>query len=217
MTPETEVIACPACRHLVRVPLDWLGAQVQCPECKARFRAPVRVDGKLTDAEPLSRPPGADAPKRRPRVDAMLLLPAFGLMMIGCAALAVGGATTARYLRDPGAPKQDVAQMVAQARRGGAFTAGPEGPDERAKFDDAFAEQRAGTIRALVPVFAVMSAFIFYGGVAMATRRHYRMAQLGCVLAVLHVAYGCCLPGALAGLWGLLMLSSAEGREHFGR
>ena len=85
------------------------------------------------------------------------------------------------------------------------------------EFDDAFAEQRAGTIRALVPVFAVMSAFIFYGGVAMATRRHYRMAQLGCVLAVLHVAYGCCLPGALAGLWGLLMLSSAEGREHFGR
>ena len=40
MTPETEVIACPACKHLVRVPLDWLGTQVQCPECKAMFRAP---------------------------------------------------------------------------------------------------------------------------------------------------------------------------------
>src|SRR6478609_8325273 len=56
MTPETEVIACPACKYLVRVPLDWLGTQVQCPECKAMFRAPVRENGKLTEAELISRP-----------------------------------------------------------------------------------------------------------------------------------------------------------------
>ena len=26
MPPETEVISCPACKHLLRVPLDWLGS-----------------------------------------------------------------------------------------------------------------------------------------------------------------------------------------------
>ena len=91
MTPETEVIACPACKHLVRVPLDWLGTQVQCPECQAMFRAPVRVDGKLTEAELLSRPASADAPKPRPRMDIMLLLPAFGLLLCGVLGVVVNG------------------------------------------------------------------------------------------------------------------------------
>ena len=29
MPPETEVITCPACRHLLRVPAEWLGQTVQ--------------------------------------------------------------------------------------------------------------------------------------------------------------------------------------------
>ena len=40
----------------------------------------------------------------------------------------------------------------------------------------------------------------------MATRRHFRMAQLGCVLAALNVANGCCVPGAVFGLWGLAFI-----------
>lgn len=218
MTPETEVIACPGCKHLVRVPLDWLGTPVQCPECKAMFRAPTRVGGKLTDAELLSRPASPpDAPKPRPRLDPMLLLPAFGLLVCGCAGLAVGATNAVRYLRDADAPTQDVRQMIHEARKSGVFTDGPPEGGARAQFDDDLAAARGRPLRVLIPLFAVVSGFVFYGGVAMATRRHYRMAQLGCALAAVNLAYGCCVPGAVAGIWGLLMLGSEEGREHFRR
>ena len=36
----------------------------------------------------------------------------------------------------------------------------------------------AGPLRVLVPVFAAVSGLVFYGGLAMAIRRHYRMAAL---------------------------------------
>src|SRR5262245_45867442 len=112
MTPETEVIACPACKHLLRVPLDWLGTQVQCPECKAMFRAPVRADGKLTEPELISRPAApASAPAPR-KLDAMLLLPAFGLLFCGIAGFVVGAWNTVRYVGNADAAKQDVLRIM---------------------------------------------------------------------------------------------------------
>jgi hypothetical protein len=66
-----------------------------------------------------------------------------------------------------------------------------------------------------VPVSLAVSVVVFVGGVSMVRRRNYRLAQVACVLAALNIAHGCCVPGALAGLWGLLMLGSDEGREHF--
>jgi hypothetical protein len=56
---------------------------------------------------------------------------------------------------------------------------------------------------------------VLCGGLALVRRRGYRFVQVACVLAALNVAHACCVPGALAGLWGLLMLGSDEGREHF--
>ncbi len=214
MTPETEVIACPACKHLVRVPQDWLGTQVQCPECKAMFRAPVRANGALTEPELLSRPASAGA-SRKP--DVMLLFPAFGLLLLGFAGLVVDTWHTVRYVRDADAAKQDVLGMIQVARKGGWPTGGPEEPGARAQFDEDRAANWAKYIRVLVPLFAVVSGLVFYGGVAIVTRRHYRMARLGCVLAIVNIANGCCVPGAVFGIWGLLMLSSDEGREHFVR
>lgn len=212
MPSETEVISCPACRHLVRVPADWLGTSVQCPECKAAFKAPVRDGDRLTDAELISAPTtAAPLPQKRGKLDPMLLLPAFGLMLVGFASTAVNGWTTVRYARDPAAAEQDVGQIVKTWH----------GQDKDAKADDGAkkAEQDAAglapKIRVLIPVFAVVGAFVFYGGLAMAFRKHYRMAQLGCVLAAINLANGCCVPGALFGVWGLLMLRSDEGRNHF--
>ena len=126
MSSETEVIACPACKHLVRVPLDWLGTQVQCPECQAMFRAPIRVDGKLTDAELLSRPESAPAaPKSRTSADLMLLLPAFGLLLCGLVGAAVNGWLLFMILSDPAggrewaAKQAEAARKIGQARRAG--------------------------------------------------------------------------------------------------
>src|SRR5947207_22781 len=104
MTPETEVIACPACKHALRVPLDWLGTQVQCPECKAMFRAPVRANGGLTEPELISRPPSAAAPAAPKRPDLMLLVPAFGLLFCGVAGLIANAAALYLFFSHPGGP-----------------------------------------------------------------------------------------------------------------
>jgi hypothetical protein len=40
--------------------------------------------------------------------------------------------------------------------------------------------------------------------------------MLGCFAAALNVnELGCCFPGALAGIWGILMLVRDEGRRYF--
>jgi hypothetical protein len=59
-------------------------------------------------------------------------------------------------------------------------------------------------------------AVTFAGGVAMIRRKGYRLAQVSCLVAALNLPHLCCVPGAVLGLWGLLLLMSDEGREHFG-
>jgi hypothetical protein len=214
MTPETEVIACPACKHLVRVPLDWLGTQVQCPECKAMFRAPVKANGKLTEPELVSRPPSTTAPAPPPKPDVMLLLPAFGLLFCGVAGALVNGYLLFLFLTDPAGAKGWARGQVPALRQVGFGT--PNLPKEQeAAEDEKNAKQLARTYRWLIPLSFVVSATVFAGGLSIVRRRNYRLAKFACVLAAVNVAHACCVPGAFAGLWGLLMLSSDEGREHF--
>ncbi len=213
--PETEVILCPACKHALRVPLDWLGQQVQCPECKAMFRAPER-DGKggLTPAELISRPESRQPGVRKP-LDVMLLLPAFGLLFCGVVGMAVNGITAYRASTDPAVMRDAVRQQLQNLRQSGFGKDDPEA--ERDRLDDERAEQVTRTMRWVLPTFAVVSAVAFLGGVSIATRWNYRLAQLGCVAAAVNVPHLCCVPGSVAGLWALLMLSSEEGRAHFRR
>lgn len=215
MTPETEVIACPACRHLVRVPLDWLGTQVQCPECKAMFRAPVRANGALTEPELLSRPVDAPAgPKPRGRMDPMMLIPSFGLLMCGVAGLLVNGWMMYTMYSDPAGAKGWATKQVEALKN---VNIGTVDPAQQAAEDDKNATQLARLYSWLIPVAFGMSTITLLGGLALVLRRNSRVAKFGCVVAALNVAHGCCVPGAVAGLWGLLMMSSDEGREHFVR
>jgi hypothetical protein len=211
---ETEIIGCPACQHLVRVPGDWLGTEVQCPECKARFRAPVREPGGLTDAVLLERGTAApDAPAKRP--DALLLIPAFGLLLCGVAGGLVNAFILFVLFGDAAQARDWAGKQVAALRQMGMGEG--DTPEEQAAKDD---ERTTGILRQLkvvIPVAFVVSALVFWGGVSMVRRKHYRFAQVACVLACLNVAHLCCVPGAVAGIWGLLMLGSAEAREHFGR
>lgn len=207
-TPETEVIACPACKHPLRVPLDWLGTQVQCPECKALLRAPVRgADGKLTEPQSL-----AAAPARK-RFDAMLLLPAFGLLLCGIAGVLVNGVFLWLFVSDPAGGKGWAQNQVKELRKHG--FGNPGTPEEQAAGDEQNAEQLAGISRWAFPLALAVSAVVLAGGLSIALRWNYRLAQVACVLASLNIAHFCCVPGAAFGLWGLLMLSSDEGREHF--
>lgn len=212
--PETEVISCPACRHLLRVPVDWLGTQVQCPECKAMFRAPVR-DGRggLTEPELISRPASA-APATRKPFDPMLLLPAFGLMFCGIAG-AVANAWISSRLSDPVAARVLVQLQLAEMRKFGFGADDP--PAEQARLDEERVERILPALRVVLPTFALVGAVAFLGGLSIATRWNYRLAQLGSLAAIVNVPHLCCVPGGVAGVWALLMLGSEEGRAHFRR
>ena len=215
-TPETEVVSCPACNHLLRVPLDWLGQPVQCPECQAMFKAPARDGaGGLTAPELISRPPAAARPAARKKPDAMLLLPAFGLLLCGVVGLTANAVLAYRMLSDPAGGKRWAKDMIPALRQAG-FGAG-DPPEEREKLDEQRAEEMARVFRWVFPAGAGLSALALLGGLSVVLRRSHRLAQIGCVAAAVNLPHLCCVPGALAGLWGLLMLNSEEGRAHFAR
>ncbi len=182
------------------------------------FRAPVRDgSGGFTPAVLISRPGTSGAartPTRKP-VDAALLLPAFGLLFCGVAGLVVNGVLSYQFLTDPAGAKQYIRNQLPALRDAGVGADDP--PAERDRIDDERAETAARAMRWVLPLFMVVSGVVFAGGLAMATRRSYRLAQVGCVAAMLNIPHFCCLPGSIAGLWGLLMLGSEEAREQFAR
>jgi hypothetical protein len=207
MPPETEVIACPACRHLVRVPADWLGQPVQCPQCQSMFRAPVRDGDRLTEPELLSRPNDSPAAPRS-RADTALWFAAFGLMLVGVVSVAVDTFTLVEIARDPSGYEQAKKDQAEDAAK-------KLGYDPKELADKGIT--RWQTFAALAGWGVACGAVSFLGGLGMARRRWYRLAQAGCVTAVLNVAGCCCVPGALFGVWGLVMLASGERRSHFVR
>jgi hypothetical protein len=213
MQPETLVIACPACRHTLRVPLDWLGQSVQCPECRARFKAPVRDGDALTSPELIAREPVAGVAPRK-RFDAMLLLPAFGLLLCGVMGVAVNGILCWKLFFDQNSGKDLAKAQLAYLHQ---FGFGVENlpPGEKEKREDDEAEKIVNMLRWVLPLALALSFGAFLGGLSIAVRWNYRLAQAGCVLASLNLPHLCCIPGAVAGVWALLMLNSEEGREHF--
>ena len=215
MSSETEILACPACRHLVRVPADWLGQSVQCPECQAMFQAPVREGDRLT-APVLISPSHSAAltpPRYRSRPDLLLTFPAFGLMLVGIAAAITNGAMFVRFVSSPDGGKGWLKDQMPGIRQMG-FTQ-PEGPANQEEQDEQAATKLAPWLWGVWPVAALAGGITFAGGLGIVRRKSYRLAQVGCVLAALNAPHLCCVPGALFGLWGLLMLISDEGREHF--
>jgi hypothetical protein len=214
---STEVISCPACRHLLRVPVEWLGEAVQCPQCRARFRAPIRHGDRLTEPE-LLEPTKASSPSGPEggtgSADAALWLPAYGLIVCGLAGLIVNVLISWRLHSDPEGSRAYIQGQVAQLRQWGF---GEEEAEEQRPQQDA--ERVAWAMRHLpwiVPASAVLAALALLGGISIALRWNYRLAQIGCLAAGLNLVGLCCLPGAIVGLWGLLLLQSEEGRGHFG-
>jgi hypothetical protein len=196
------------------VPLDWLGQEVQCPECKAKFKAPIRIGDKLSEPELISRPESA-ADSGHKKFDRMLLIPAFGLLFCGVMGTIVNGVFLSKLLFDrDGGNEWARNQVTALHDMGIANTAQPGMQEQQNEQDTG---QLLRFYRWFMPLSLVVSVGVFLGGLSIALRWNYWLAQLGCVLAMVNLAHGCCLPGAVAGLWGILMLNSEEGRGHFGK
>ena len=205
MPPETEVISCPACRHLVRVPADWLGTPVQCPECKARFTAPTRDGDRLGEATLLDAPStDADSLPPRPAPPRTLGISAFALMLLGVVSVASNGLTLATVLSDPAefqASKEQQAKDLAKVM----------GQDP-----EKFGAGMDWRILAGIMAWGVVCGLASAGaGLAIAVRRWYWLARLGSILAILNVAGCCCVPGGIVGVWTTLLLRTEEARSHF--
>jgi hypothetical protein len=61
-----------------------------------------------------------------------------------------------------------------------------------------------------------LSTLTLLSGISMLLGRGYWLAFLGCVAAIIHVNYLCCLPGVVSGVWGLLMLVRDDARQFYG-
>lgn len=212
--PIDEVISCPSCRHVVRVPEDWLGTQVQCPECQAMFRAPVRQpDGQLSASVLISTTAVPTTPKRS-RPDWLLLFPAFGLMLCGVVATLLDGVQFAGAILHPDQAKENFEVQIQSLRKMGLFDDNlPEA--ERKKQDAQMAEEGMPQMKAALAIFTVVGILTFAGGVAIVMRRFRGLAITGCVAAMLNPTMCCCIPGGIFGIWALLLLFTSEGRTHF--
>ncbi|HEX4610974.1 MAG TPA: hypothetical protein VH092_22480 [Urbifossiella sp.] len=204
--PITEVIACPACRHTVRVPTDWLGQTVQCPECRAAFTAPVRQNGRLTDPVLLSAPAAAPAARRD---GPSALAPGIGLVLVGIASLVLNGMMFAQFLGGADAGKEWLKERLPTVRRAGLLP--PDAGDPAA--DDKVAAEFAPKVFWVWPLAMALAALTTAGGVSLVRGRNPRLARLGCAAAAVNLPGGCCFPGAGLGLWGLYRL---HGDDEFG-
>ncbi|MFO0799634.1 MAG: hypothetical protein U0804_19355 [Gemmataceae bacterium] len=206
MTP-TEVIACPACRHTVRVPTDWLGQTVQCPECKATFTAPVREGGRLTEPVLLSATPRVRGPSpQRNRV--MLRFAGAGLVLVGVVSFVANALVLSDFLRGPDGGKEWLKERLPGVRQLGLAPPAVEGDEAE---DDRAAAELAPRLTWVWPAAMGLAALSTAGGVCLVRRKGYRLAQLGCAAAALNVPHLCCIPGAVCGFWGMLALLADEG------
>jgi hypothetical protein len=144
-----------------------------------------------------------------------LLLPAFGLLFCGVAGVVVNGMLTYKFLADPVGSELYLKNQLANLREYGFGADDP--PECREQLDNDRAEKLSRVMPWVLPLFSGVSAIVFLGGLSIALRWNHRLAQVGCVAAALNLPHLCCVPGSIAGLWGLLMLNSEEGRAHFGK
>lgn len=227
------LIRCPLCQHLLNLPEDYLGKVVTCLECSRSFTAPTREGDRLTTPTPL--------PQRS--LPAKILVPLFGLLLLGAGGVMLNGYCYYRFAEDPEAAKGYVRQILRQlsleappeepvAPAKGKVRSAPPTPEEQARqearlkeFQDEQEkriEQRtaelAPQLRPLRGIFLLVSVGILIGGLAFAFRRGYPLAFLGCGLAAINSPdMGCCFPGLVVGVWGFFVLISDEGRQYFGK
>jgi hypothetical protein len=193
-----EVVSCPACRHALRVPVDLLGMQVQCPECKSMFRAPKwQDDGRLGESVLLSS--AATVTQRAKRPDWLLMLPAFGLILCGTVSLLLNSMTILNPA-DPAEKKKAFVELFQKAREAEILTDGPTDQDPkkqealRRQFDEERADFAVKIEQPAAITCAILAALTLAGGMSIVLRRFYFLAIIGSLTACINLAACCCGP-----------------------
>lgn len=234
MTPTRTLLPCPGCGRPLGLPPEAVGQPLNCPHCGASFHVPRGPDGT----------PGAvaaGAPKARfaASLPRGLVVPVLMLLMLGFAGMFVDGYLSYLFATQPNADYDYAYNRVIEAR-----SIQTMGDTTQATTDDwehiapaaiggTAMTMAAGEVlenaanaelaRAWQPSVApashysfVASALAAVGGLCILRGRFYWLAIAGCVAAMANVNHLCCLPGGVAGLWGILSLVRDEGRAHFG-
>lgn len=205
---------CPACATTLRVPDAFRGKVVTCLECRVNLLAPPLGSGlSLT-----TLPPAAAKGGFPPRIFIALA----ALTLLGFAGLIVNGYYAYQFTTDPAALERYADSTLLQM--GAIQMFGAPKKDEPAGWDPETTNRRARewvaergpTMTNMAYLFAGVSLIELLGGFAIALRKPYWFAWVGCVAAVANLNHGCCFPGLVAGLWGAAVLFSDEGRRYFG-
>ncbi len=234
MTTNRTLIPCPACQRTVGLPAEALGKPVNCPHCGASFHVPRGRDGVPGLAA--AGAPRATFASNLPRG---LVVPALALLMLGFAGLFVDGYLSYLFATRPNAEydyafsravevrsilsmgdtssmASDQWEQIAPAAAAGCALTIAARADLEAAADARLAAAWQSSVASASHYSIAASALAAVGGLCILRGRFYWLALLGCVAAIANVNHLCCLPGGVAGLWGILSLVRDEGRLHFG-
>lgn len=217
-----ETLQCPSCNQKVRAPQELLGQPVQCPLCRQIFTAPVR--GGVAPMEPpllVPAPPpqGAGAlppygmqayapapPADRETARALVKAPGTFLLVVGIIGLILStlGVVMVVILMISGSDK--MIDSLEQTL--------PPGP-----FLESYKQQLSpeGLVQSLIlnGLFLILWIVICQGAVQMLRLRSFGLALAASVLAIINFQNCCCLLGAPAGIWALLVLLQPAVRNSF--
>lgn len=223
------VIACPnpLCGKPLHLPTAVLGQPLRCPHCDSGIAVTLGPDGQPT--------PTAVTTGRVPK---MFLIPGFALLILGAAGLFSNGYIAGAalfepsgsvrisrlfldYLRDAdaaGTPAQQAKGKPDDPREAFAAVLGTAaGAAQQEEVDRVRAETAAPWVGPAFAVFVALSVLMIGGGLAILLGRWYWLAMAGSVAAIFNLGLFCCVPGLVAGLWGVFTLARDDGRRHFPR
>ena len=214
-----HTIVCPGCAKPLHVPAEALAKPMSCPHCRTNIHVPVSDDGTLGTPEKV----------KRSRIPEILLAPMYLLMTLGFAGTAVNGYLSAQFYNQPLSQLEFARTRVHEYHMIESIsTIGGDDPMSvdglsmiggtivPAAEDELLAQKWATGMKPIHTVSTGLSFLALLGGLCILLGRFYWLALLGCVAAILNVNHLCCLPGGIAGLWGILVLVRDEPRLHFG-
>ncbi|MGL6076854.1 MAG: hypothetical protein ACRC8S_22090 [Fimbriiglobus sp.] len=230
------VLPCPSCQAPLGFPELAFGKPLNCPHCGYSFHVLRGADGQAL--APVAGPP--------PRygilshVPKPLLVPALLLTLLGLTGLIVNGYLAILFATKPNADYDYAYGRVIEIRSAQGLDRSQKTTDDdweqtapAAVIGSAFAISSADVLedvrnvelaRSWQPAIQpttnysiVMCLLVFIAGVSMLRARWYWFCIAGCVAAILNFNHLCCIPGGLAGLWGILALVRDETRSSFGK
>jgi hypothetical protein len=220
------IIRCPACLLPISVDSAMIGSRGRCSDCHAQFVLNAAADGSPT-------------PKQLSTYPKMLIIPTVGLLLLGISGLVVNGYLALLFWLKPGEDLAYSRAQLVQLRTMRALSHGSK-PDPdwehsaRAAMsgvaaaaytariaediaDEPVAQIWAPNMLRIQTVFVFVSLFVLLGGILVLRGKLYYLTFVCCLAAMLNFNHLCCIPGAIVGIWGIVMLARDDIRSHFGR